>query len=211
MQRAWSWLAVAGISLASLGCDGESDGGGGAASGGGGSAGAGGASSGGTSGSGGSATGGTAGSGGSAAGGASGSAGAAGGGGSAGSGGASGAGGKPGTGGLGGTGGTGGTGSKTCAQLEADYAKALAKAKSCSGILPVVQCAESVQDELACPCPTFVEATNTAAIAELKALEKQWKDDGCNVIVCPAIACVSPGSAACSSAGVCQDLKSSPN
>jgi hypothetical protein len=94
--------------------------------------------------------------------------------------------------GTGGTGGTGGAGGASCAQLQTEYASALARAKTCSPNL-ASQCGKTAPDQLACPCPTFVNDT-----AGLDAIKARWSQAGCqDSTVCPAIACVSPRSATC--------------
>ena len=160
-----------------------------------------GSSSGGSAGSGGSNTGGSAGSGGSNTGGSAGSGGSNTGGTGGGSGGAS-----------GGSGGTGGGPGLTCKQLESNYAASLKKAKSCSPILPVVQCTSKVDDELACPCPTFINPGNTAAAAELAKLKAEWKTQNCSAgVVCPLVLCAQPSGATCvggsATNGSCVDNK----
>ncbi len=138
----------------------------------GGSAGSGGSNTGGSAGSGGSNTGGSAGSGGSNTGG---------------SGGAS-----------GGSGGTGGGPGLTCKQLASNYAATLAKAKSCNPIISVLQCTTQVDDELACPCPTFINPGNAAEVTELAKLKVAWKTQNCSAgVVCPLVLCAQPPGANC--------------
>lgn len=96
---------------------------------------------------------------------------------------------------------------KACAKLAADYLIALAAAKKCSPMLPVVQCTLLVDDKLPCPCKTWVEKGNTAAVAQLNALKAQWTAFNCHKgIACPAIPCPSPGKGQCTNSG-CVDKK----
>ncbi len=63
--------------------------------------------------------------------------------------------------------------------------------------------------ELACPgCTTHVEAT-----AKLDSIRTKWSNAGCKSGLCPAIACVAPGSGVCtatdagSGGGYCTDQR----
>jgi len=195
---------------------------------------------GGSSASGGSSTGGTAGDGGSSTGGASGSGGAGGVGGSTGgvggietggtgggtgggeTGGGTGGGGTGGGGTCGGGTGGGGTGGggtgggatdggTSCQQLASDYLTALAAAKACNPILAVLQCTKVVEDELPCPCSTYVNPGNTEALAKLDALKAQWAAQNCQFgVICPAVLCKEPTGAVCQGSaqgsGSCKDV-----
>ena len=133
-------------------------------------------------------------------------------GGSAGAGGSSGAGGTS----AGGTsaGGSGGTSAVDCKALEVDYAKALAKAKTCSlaGPTPAKQCGLQVDNKLACACPTYADPGNTAAVKELAILKSSWLQNKCDVGVnCPKILCPQPTGGKCSASsgslsGSCVDV-----
>jgi hypothetical protein len=64
--------------------------------------------------------------------------------------------------------------------------------------MSVIQCDKLVPNQLACPCPTFVNHNNQVALQGLDNLQFQWTKQGCGKdIMCPAIACVVPSSAAC--------------
>ncbi|MBI3206761.1 MAG: hypothetical protein HYZ29_34820, partial [Myxococcales bacterium] len=108
-----------------------------------------------------------------------------------------------GTGGSGtGGGGTGGTGSVTCSDLEKSYQTALAAAKTCNPFLSVEQCTKSTDDELPCPCPTFVNPTNSSDLTKLSDLKTAWVKNKCNVgVACPAVMCPQPSGATCSQSG----------
>jgi hypothetical protein len=76
-------------------------------------------------------------------------------------------------------------------------------------MLPVIQCSIKVDDQLFCPCPTFVNPGNSA-YQKLLQLKKQWQAQGCNLqgIACPAVMCAQPKSASClgsATTGVCTD------
>jgi hypothetical protein len=100
------------------------------------------------------------------------------------------------TGGAGGTmAGTGGTtGSPDCEKLTQAYATALEEAKACNANSGKDQCTEQFASNLSCGCPVFVNPENKDAIAELQRLQKEGAK--C-MTVCPAIACVEPGSGVC--------------
>jgi hypothetical protein len=121
--------------------------------------------------------------------------GAAGGGGMTGAGGQAGVVGTAGRGGATGAAGSGGAGGgKTCTQLENDYSAAFLTARSCS-LTAKDQCQILVSTSLACPtCKTHVN--DDTALAAIKA---SYDQAGCSAMthVCPAIACVNPGSGTC--------------
>jgi hypothetical protein len=71
-------------------------------------------------------------------------------------------------------------------------------AKVCSTSPDNDACTTSVADELACPCVTFVNPSNEAAIAALEALQQAWDAGQCGAaILCPAVVCVEPPGATC--------------
>jgi hypothetical protein len=74
------------------------------------------------------------------------------------------------------------------------YATALTKAKMCSANASN-QCQFLVSTSLSCPgCMTHVNDTG-----EIASLQIMYQQAGCNSMphVCPAIACVNPGTGAC--------------
>jgi len=89
-----------------------------------------------------------------------------------------------------------------CQGWNAAYVAALQLARKCSPMLPVVQCTTSVSDELACPCPTFVEQANSTEIQQLTDLKSKWQALGCaSLFACPAMPCYVPPSAGCTASG----------
>jgi hypothetical protein len=157
-------------------------------------------------------------------GGATGAAGAGGKGGATGTAGAGGKGGATGTAGAGGATGTAGkTGTdggaadagETCAQIEADYAAALAAAQKCNLALNRLTCQLQASTGLRCPgCTVWVDDDR-----ELKAIAAKWDAAGCaamGVKICPLIACVAPGKAMCvadsagSIMGTCKRVVATP-
>ena len=94
--------------------------------------------------------------------------------------------------------GSGGTGGATCAQLEVQYKQTLADAKVCDPTIKMLQCTSKVNDELSCPCPTFMNPANATAATTLQKLQTQWTKQGCNVgVICPAVLCPAVQSAQC--------------
>jgi hypothetical protein len=73
---------------------------------------------------------------------------------------------------------------QSCNQLNQSYVAAVQKAKSCSPMLPVVQCQVQVGSALHCACPIYVEQGNTKAIAELKQIKQQFTAAGCTPYLC---------------------------
>jgi hypothetical protein len=65
-----------------------------------------------------------------------------------------------------------------------------------------IQCVTKVKNELSCPCDTFVESSNTAAIQMMTSLEQQWV-----AAKCPGTACRLPvKGSTCGTGGICRDL-----
>jgi hypothetical protein len=104
------------------------------------------------------------------------------------------------------SGGSGGTkpdgGVKPCSQLASEYATALEAAKACNPVLSVLQCTKQVNDELPCPCATFVNPANAKAAAELDDLQSAWNAQSCGTgVICPAVLCPAPTSGVCQANG----------
>jgi hypothetical protein len=127
----------------------------------------------------------------------------------AGAGGSSGAGGKAATGGQGGGGGKAATGGHggggqggqmvdsgvSCAELATEYSAALPAAEACTpGAANQCQQLVPLSLSICTGCEHYVTDATT-----LNALRTQWTNQGCNLttalIVCPAIACINPGTA----------------
>src|SRR5690606_19360236 len=95
-----------------------------------------------------------------------------------------------GTGGDAGGGGDAGSGgvSARCVELADEYRTALERAKACNPSIDVEQCTEKVDDQLPCPCPTFINPNNTQAVAALEEAKEAWVAQGCgDDVACPAI------------------------
>ena len=129
-------------------------------------------------------------------------------GGGAGGGGHAGGGGSSATGGHGGGGQGGQTvdSGVTCAELANEYSAALPAAEACTpGAANQCQQLVPLSLSICTGCQHYVTDATT-----LNALRTQWTNQGCNLttalIVCPAIACVNPGTA-----GACAGTDGSPN
>jgi len=85
-------------------------------------------------------------------------------------------------------------GGENCDALAAAYSAALVHAKSCTTDLDP-QCTKLVDDNLACPCPTFVWQFSPE-VKTLASLEQQWQTGGC-AKPCPNDSCIVPQSANC--------------
>jgi hypothetical protein len=92
---------------------------------------------------------------------------------------------------------------KTCDQLNQDYVMAVQAAKLCSPMLPVVQCQVEVDNALSCPCPTFVEQANTAALNKLKQIRQQFDAMGCIPYQC-GMPCPATDPGQCMPNGSCK-------
>ena len=95
--------------------------------------------------------------------------------------------------------GTGPDAGETCAQLETDYSAALTAARKCTpGAAD--QCQQLVDLSVSCPgCKGYVNDATT-----LNTIATEWKNQDCKAGVCPAIACIAPGT------GVCQSTSGGP-
>jgi len=97
--------------------------------------------------------------------------------------------------------------SKTCDQLNQDYIAAVQQAKSCSPMLPVVQCQLLVDNAIHCACSTYVEQTNTAALTKMAKIKQQFQAAGCVAYQC-GMPCPAPQPGFCgmdpSGGGSCQ-------
>jgi len=97
----------------------------------------------------------------------------------------------------GGSGGAGGAGGDTCTQLETQYSAALITARMCT-LGATGQCQALVNTSLSCPgCKLHVNDTTA-----LDAIAAQYQQLGCAAVphACPAIACINPGTGACTAA-----------
>jgi hypothetical protein len=79
---------------------------------------------------------------------------------------------------------TGAACAKSCAALNQAYMAAVQQAKACCATCLVDdQCGQLVWHALPtgcpCPCQTYVNQANTAALQQLKTLEQQWLAQGC--------------------------------
>ncbi|MCK5796153.1 MAG: hypothetical protein KAI47_03165 [Deltaproteobacteria bacterium] len=93
-----------------------------------------------------------------------------------------------------------------CLKLDADYVQAVAKAKSCSSIIPMMQCTKKVKAKLICPCqPIDTYITKSVTSVSLNKLKNQFDTMGCaKLFPCPKPACTTPTGAGCV-AGMCVD------
>ncbi len=81
-----------------------------------------------------------------------------------------------------------------CTTLETEYRDAIAKDQVCTTGANN-QCQQNVSSALACGgCTAWVNTKTTT-----DAVRKRWQDAGCNTClrICPAIACVAPGTGTC--------------
>jgi len=93
-----------------------------------------------------------------------------------------------------------------CVALNQAYVVAVKAAKKCCPMCDSIQCVKKVKTELACPCDTFVEASNSAAIQTMAALEQQWASAACGPVGCPPVPCPPVTGSTCDAGGICQDL-----
>ena len=98
------------------------------------------------------------------------------------------------------TSGTGGVANMTCDQLATAYVTDLAVAKQCTANSTTDHCTTKVKSTIGCGCVTFVNASRTAVIANLSKYIQAYNAQDC-ATACPAIACIEPTTASCSSSG----------
>jgi hypothetical protein len=99
--------------------------------------------------------------------------------------------------GHGGSGGHSADAGESCAQIETDYGNALNSAAECTPGA-TGQCAHLIDISLSCQgCKRYVND-----VTELDALTAMWNAQDCGATphVCPAIACVNPGTPTCAAA-----------
>jgi hypothetical protein len=126
-----------------------------------------------------------------------------------------------GTGGGAGTGGTTGTSTSiasgggspmSCDEIDVAYLEQVALAKACSVELQVTQCTLQLDSDLACPCPTYVNPANAAAVSMLTQLRTAWNAQSCPGGTCDAGLCPVPDGEGCmpqgpgSGPGMCTDM-----
>lgn len=102
-----------------------------------------------------------------------------------------------------------------CVALYKDYAAIVKQAKVCCPMCNSIQCTKKVPHQLACGCDTYVQATNTAELQKMTALEQAWTALGCaKTWACPGVACPVVTGASCVpdtvGSGTCQDLSTGP-
>ncbi len=88
-----------------------------------------------------------------------------------------------------------------CQALNDQYLQAVRDAKRCRpGRSPrlVEQCSLSVDNDLICPCTTYVSPSNTKALETMLALRNQWYAESCFMHwQCGAAQCAAPYAAVC--------------
>lgn len=97
---------------------------------------------------------------------------------------------------------------QTCGDLNKAYIQAVQQAKKCCPQCAVLQCTMKTSSELACPCTTYVEQGNSAAINTMQSLQAKWLKAGCMTNGCPPVPCPNVTGGACGfgALSVCQDV-----
>lgn len=97
--------------------------------------------------------------------------------------------------------------SAECDNLIQAYAAQLNAARVCAPEIDQPQCTETVDDELQCPCPTFINPANTSAVSALVFFRESWDAEGCGEqIACPAVECPMVQGGGCLQDGRCSDF-----
>jgi len=94
-----------------------------------------------------------------------------------------------------------------CKKINEAYQIALKAAKKCCAMCMDAnpKCATRVKTQLACPCDTFIDASNAGALNTLKALESQWNTLHCAIVGCPPVPCATVTSGECTASNECVD------
>lgn len=101
---------------------------------------------------------------------------------------------------------------QTCAQLSTAFSKAVQDAKACNPYINSLQCQIKTKNSLGCPCLTFIEKANAAAIKSMNEAQSKWTAQGCAEWDCGRSCGPEPKSAICQmtsvgTQGICQDKK----
>jgi hypothetical protein len=100
----------------------------------------------------------------------------------------------------------------SCDEIDVAYLEQVALAKACSVELQVTQCTLQLDSDLACPCPTYVNPANAAAVSMLTQLRTAWNAQSCPGGTCDAGLCPVPDGEGCmpqgpgSGPGMCTDM-----
>jgi hypothetical protein len=84
---------------------------------------------------------------------------------------------------------------KACQKINDDYVKAVPAAKKCVYGTSPDPCSLQVKSDLLCQCQTHINPANTAALAELTKIEKEWAAKGCKAS--NTCKCAIPAKGAC--------------
>jgi hypothetical protein len=89
-----------------------------------------------------------------------------------------------------------------CTAINSAFLLMIPQAKTCSTVIPTIQCTLKTKTRLDCPCNTYINQNNTTEVTTLSALENQWSSLKCSNLswVCPATPCAQPKGATCTKA-----------
>ena len=96
----------------------------------------------------------------------------------------------------------------SCAELSQDFSQAVVQAKACNSMWNKISCTLKVKSNLGCPCPTYIEDSNKAAITTMSTAESRWQMQGCKPWPCGMSCGPPPKKATCEgfgAAGKCTD------
>jgi hypothetical protein len=101
--------------------------------------------------------------------------------------------------GGGSTGGSGGN--PSCESISAQYADALAQAKTCDPFAKKLECTTEINSVLACGWPTYVNPANAQALDLLNELGTEWQKMGCVLPTPCPFGCPAPQGSSCVQGG----------
>jgi len=96
----------------------------------------------------------------------------------------------------------------TCVELSSEYAKTIRPAMNCSASSSKPQCTYKVKTNLICPCYTYVDMANTAALTAMQQALAKWTAQRCKEMNCGMSCGPEPKGAYCAGAptgGMCKN------
>ena len=89
----------------------------------------------------------------------------------------------------------------SCSVIARDYDAVLQRARACNPMAATAaQCRERVDSQLPCPCPTYANGNDRAALARLAQLAARWRARDCAAeVMCAQVMCQPAKSGNCQS------------
>ena len=95
---------------------------------------------------------------------------------------------------------------QTCSELSTLYTEAVLQAKKCCLPCSKPQCTYKVKNNLICPCYTYIETDNTAALSDMQRALAKWTAQKCKTMDCGMSCGPEPKGGSCGGVtGTCKD------